>query len=110
MEKIEKKLFHESLSYKVICYFNKMPTLHIELSSYPISSDLTPPKLLHHLTLSIESEILGKNFSSGRLDERIDMLKMIGVCLEAEYSTKKISFTAKKIIPSRLYSVFELSK
>ena len=45
MEKIEeKKLFHETLSYKVLYYFYEIPTLYIELSSDlthpPIQSDL----------------------------------------------------------------------
>ena len=45
MEKIEeKKLFHETLSYKVLCYSYEIPTLYIELSSDlthpPIRSDL----------------------------------------------------------------------
>ena len=45
MEKIEeKKLFHETLSYKVLCYFYEIPTLYIELSS-----DLTHPPIQNDL-------------------------------------------------------------
>ena len=60
--------------------------------------------------MSIESEMLGRFLSSGCLDECIDLPKMIGACLVAENGTKKISFTANKIIPSRQNLVFELSK